>query len=116
MPTEIKDWLQSLRPSWQVFHANAVGLEGKDDFEVFAWAQQQLAIIITFDEDFADRRLYPVGSHHGVIRLRVWPTTVEEIKDGLGRLFEGVLDNDLEGALIIIDPGRIRIRRSSLEG
>lgn len=116
VPTEIKDWLQSLRPSWQVFHANAVGLEGKDDFEVFAWAQQQLAIIITFDEDFADRRLYPVGSHHGVIRLRVWPTTVEEIKDGLGRLFEGVLDNDLEGALIIIDPGRIRIRRSSLEG
>jgi hypothetical protein len=31
----------------------------------------QTAIVITFDEDFGDTRMCPVGSHAGVIRLRV---------------------------------------------
>lgn len=32
------------------------------------------SIIVTFDEDFADSRVYPAGCHAGVVRLRVWPT------------------------------------------
>ena len=36
---------------------------------MFSTAQEQHAIIITYDEDFADQRVYPVGTHAGVIRL-----------------------------------------------
>lgn len=86
-------------------------MAGKPDKEVFDWAQKHGAIVITFDEDFADRRMFPVGDHCGVVRLRVWPTTVEETQAGLSRLLSSVADRDLVGALVIIDSSRIRVRR-----
>ena len=110
VPRPVMKWLQRLRPSWTVHHASDVGLEGKDDREVFEWAQDHQAIIITFDEDFADQRSFPVGEHHGVIRLRVWPTTIEETQIALGRLLSEVRDEELMGALVIIDRTRIRVR------
>ena len=79
-------------------------------------AQRDGSIVVTFDEDFADARMYPVGSHAGVIRLRVWPTTIENTEAALARLFEAVGDEDMRGSLVIIDQRRIRIRRSARHG
>ena len=79
-------------------------------------AQRDGSIVVTFDEDFADARMYPVGSHAGVIRLRVWPTTIENTEAALARLFEAVGDEDMRGSLVIIDQRRIRVRRSARHG
>lgn len=83
---------------------------------VFQRAQTEGAIVVTFDEDFADTRMYPVGSHAGVIRLRVWPTTVEQTERALGRLLESVEDRDLLGSLVIVDDQRIRVRKDAQHG
>lgn len=110
VPREVGPWLGTLRPAWTVRHVTEVGLEGRSDHEVFEWAQSSRAIIVTFDEDFADQRSFPVGGHHGIVRLRVWPTTVEEIRSALERLLREIPDADLRGALVIIDQVRIRVR------
>ena len=110
VPRAIASWLRSLRPGWRVFHATDVGLEGRSDPEVFAWAQAHQSIIVTFDEDFADQRSFPVGMHFGVIRLRVWPTTIEETQRALDRLLGEVEEAELRGALVIVGETRIRIR------
>jgi predicted nuclease of predicted toxin-antitoxin system len=67
-------------PQTDVDHAPfpEVGLSGAVAEKVFAWAQQHQAVIVTFDEDFADQRSFPLGEHYGIIRLRIWPTTIEE--------------------------------------
>jgi hypothetical protein len=52
-----------------------------------------------------------MGSHAGIIRLRVWPTTIEETQDALERLLAEVPDAELAGALVIIDRDAIRVRR-----
>ena len=70
VPRDIAAWLRARRPAWIVSHVRDVRLAGKPDREVFAWAQRQKAIIITFDEDFADVRMFPLGKHCGVVRLR----------------------------------------------
>ncbi len=49
-----------------------------------------------------------MGSHAGIIRLRVWPTTIEETQDALERLLAEVPDAELAGALVIIDRDAIR--------
>ena len=67
---------------------------------------------MTFDEDFADRRSFPLGKYAGIVRLRVWPTTIEETERALRRLLWQVPDNELRGALVIIDRRRIRVRRA----
>lgn len=94
----------------------SLGLKGASDPSIFEWAQRMSAIIVTFDEDFADARMYPAGSHAGVIRLRVWPTTVEHTQEALDRLFATVADEALRGSLVIIDNSTIRIRRSARHG
>ena len=78
----------------------------------FVWAQARGFLIITFDEDFADQRSFPVGRHHGVVRLHVWPTTAEEVQLALTRLLSEVSEDELDGALVIIDRTRIRVRRN----
>jgi predicted nuclease of predicted toxin-antitoxin system len=104
------------KPHWEVRHVNHVGLQGATDDTIFQWAQRDLSIIFTFDEDFADARMYPVGSHAGVVRLRVWPTTIENTETALARLFDSVGEEDLHGSLVIIDEAKIRVRRSARHG
>jgi predicted nuclease of predicted toxin-antitoxin system len=116
IPAAIGDYLRKERPQWTVRHVTGIGLSGASDSAIFEWAQQNNAIVLTFDEDFADTRMYPVGEHAGVIRLRVWPTTVELTQAALERLLSTTQDEALPGSLIIIDNSKIRIRRSAKHG
>lgn len=116
VPKAVSAFLQRIRPEWVVRHVADAGLWGASDERILEWAQQDRSIVITFDEDFADARMFPVGSHCGVIRLRVWPTTVEKTEEALGRLLDELTDNDLPGSLVIVDEGKIRVRRSIRHG
>lgn len=108
---EIAQWLTIIKPEWEVYHTSQVGLSAESDRKIFDWAQAQQAIIITFDEDFADQRTFPVGRHCGIIRLKVWPTTIEETKSALNRLFSEFKEKDIDKALVIIDRKKIRVRK-----
>ena len=88
VPYSVLAWLTEFRSAWRTTHAADVGLAAASDGTVFAWAQEHGCVIVTFDEDFADRRSFPVETHFGIIRLRVWPTTAEETIAALRRLFD----------------------------
>jgi len=60
-----------------------------------------------------DARFYPLGSHAGVIRLRVWPTTTEKTIEALDRLLLHLPSEEWPRSLIIIDNQRIRVRRAT---
>lgn len=47
---------------------------------------------------------------NGIVRLRVWPTTTEEVQGALERLLAEVPDHELSGALVIIGRTHIRVR------
>jgi predicted nuclease of predicted toxin-antitoxin system len=111
VPRAIAHWLRSRRAQWTIYHTSDVELSGRPDEDIFAWAQQRQAVILTFDEDFADQRSFPIGSHAGIIRLRVWPTSIEETQHALDRLLDTISDTELARALVIIDRETIRIRR-----
>lgn len=110
VPRTVAAWIRSVKPTWVVHHTNDVGLSGQSDEAVFSWAVRNKALIVTFDEDFADGRSFPAREHHGIVRLRVWPTTTEETQQALDRLLGEVSDEELIGALIIVDRSRIRVR------
>lgn len=87
------------------------GLRGASDQEVFAFAQRQGAALLTGDLGFANLLAFPLGTHHGIIVAR-FPNELstqrinEEILQGL----KDVQDEEITGSLIILEPGRIRIR------
>lgn len=89
-----------------------LGLSGHTDREVFERAQSLSAAVLSGDSDFANILLFPPGSHAGIVVSRV-PDDVST--DTLNReLLAGIkqLDEDeLRGALVIVEIGQIRIRR-----
>ncbi|MBN1347681.1 MAG: DUF5615 family PIN-like protein [Phycisphaerae bacterium] len=107
---EVVDWLSGVRPPWRILHVKDLGFAREPDEVLYVWAQQNGAVIVTFDEDFADARMRHLGPHHGIIRLKVWPTTVENTRSALERLLQSVPDEQWLGALVIIDNRKIRIR------
>ena len=90
-----------------------LGLRASTDFEIFQWAQENQCIIVTFDGDFADRRNFGAVSHHGIIRLRIRPTTIEQTRSALDRLVAQTDVDDLDGAVVVVGRQNIRIRRPS---
>ena len=109
VPVPVTSWLREQKPDWTIEHTSDVGLNGRPDVDVFRWAQEHGAIVVTFDDDFADQRTFSKG-HFGVIRLRIWPTTIEETQSALTRLFDSTGIAELQGALTIISQSKIRIR------
>lgn len=111
VPVAAAAWLQQRASEWRVVHVNQLGFEGRSDRFLFEWAQANGALVVTFDEDFADSRFQTLGTHQGVVRLRVWPTTTEATIEALGRLMVQLPLTEWVGALIIVDNRRIRVRR-----
>lgn len=48
-----------------------VGLRGRSDQAIFEYAQAHNSIIVTADTDFANVLDYPLGTHPGIIVLRL---------------------------------------------
>jgi predicted nuclease of predicted toxin-antitoxin system len=111
VPQAISTWLQNKLPGWDILHVNELGFQGKPDDFIYLWAQKNVSIIVTYDEDFADSRYYPLGHHHGIIRLRVWPTTIEQTQSAMERLIESFSPQKWKNCLIIIDNKKIRVRK-----
>ncbi|MBN1798575.1 MAG: DUF5615 family PIN-like protein [Spirochaetales bacterium] len=106
----MKQWLETIKPDCEIFHTTEINFETATDEDIFSIAQEKKALIITFDEDFTDIRIFK-QPHYGVVRLNMWPITVEEIKKVFERLFKEIKDDEINNSLIIIDRNKIRIRK-----
>lgn len=94
------------------FDGRDMGLRGKDDEEVFAYAQSHQLTLITADLGFANLLRFPLGTHAGIVVLRVpnevSPTSLNRV---LTAAITSLGDDELSGALLIVELGRLRIRR-----
>jgi predicted nuclease of predicted toxin-antitoxin system len=93
-----------------------VGLRGKPDHAVFAYAQAHGQILVTADKGFANVVSFPPGTHAGLIVLRVpneLPTT--HVNHELLRALSDLAGEDLAGLLIIVEVGRMRLHRPALD-
>ena len=99
----------------EAHHVLDVGLRGRPDDEVFDHAFSGKLALLTADIGFGNLLRYPLGTHSGVIVAR-FPnevptrTLAAAIVEALGQ----ITDEDLQGSLVIIEPGRVRLRRKSL--
>ena len=85
-------------------------LGGHPDPRVFDASQAEDRILVTFDLDFSDIRVYPPFDHAGIWVLR--PRT-QSIENTLALLKSALVVLEVEhtrGRLWIIEPERVRIR------
>ena len=90
-----------------------IGLRGAKDSQIASYAQSRSLCLVTGDFDFSDIRNYPPAQHSGLVVLGV-PRDVTALF--ILNLLEGFLKQDklvseLPGKLVIVEPGRIRVRK-----
>lgn len=86
-------------------------LTGTPDEELWNVVQREKRCLFTADKGFANAQLHPLGTHNGIVLLRL----ARESRSGYVRLIDTVLDRlDLEsvsGAIVVVTPEVIRIHR-----
>ena len=98
------------RQGHDVLSTRDVGLALAPDEKVMAFAIEDNRILLTYNADFGDIRLFPVGTHAGIIRLRVTQQTAEVLHPILERALGQLADRDLSGKLITVTKTAVRIR------
>jgi len=97
---------------YEVLDVRDCGLRGRSDDEIFNLAQKEGAIILTGDMGFGNLLRFPLGSHSGIVLVR-FPNeiSVSELNHQINKAFNLLDEHDFKGNLIILEPGKIRIRR-----
>jgi predicted nuclease of predicted toxin-antitoxin system len=89
-----------------------LGLRGAAGRQVFERAQVLEAVLLTGDGDFANILEFPPGSHAGIIVSRIPDQySSEALNRALLQAIEDLTAEEIRGSLIIVEAGRIRIRR-----
>lgn len=89
-----------------------IGLRGRTDGEILAYAQAHDAILITADKGYANTLRFVPGTHAGLIVVRVpneLPTQL--VNREVLRAPADLEGENLKGLLVIVEVGRIRVRR-----
>lgn len=87
-----------------------VGLAFASDHEVLGYAIRTGRILLTYNADFGDIRVFPAGTHAGIIRLRIAQQTAEVLHPILEKALDQLVGKGLAGKLVTINVGAIRIR------
>ena len=90
------------------------GFRGQPDARIFAFAQSHGYVVVTADVEFGNELVYPPETHHGVVLARLpgalaGPMLVRAIVAAITALAA----ENLVATVVVVEPGRIRIRRSS---
>ena len=87
-------------------------LRGSTDDIIFQFAVENGAVLLTSDMGFANIIKYPLNTHRGILILH-FPTQISnrELNTQLIAALYSMSESDFSGNLIIIEPGKIRIKR-----
>lgn len=88
-------------------------LLGAEDPSVLGAASGEERLIVTLDRGFGDIRLYPPGSHAGVLVMRLDDHSFPSTKAAIERMVSNVDLENLAGCVAVYRSGSLRVRRPS---
>ena len=109
LPSEIADFLNAL--GYDAATVVQQGWQGTADDELWRYIQIEERWLVTADKEFADLRRYPPGSHAGVLLLRAPEESLNRYLELAQTALERLNLAELAGAVVVVSPRRIRIRR-----
>jgi predicted nuclease of predicted toxin-antitoxin system len=100
---------QALRnEGYDVLRASEVGQDRADDQDVLQKAIAENRVLITLDEHFGDWVILPLNKHPGVIRLKVHPTTSENVLEILLPFLRSHFPEHFRDCLVILSSKRVK--------
>lgn len=99
-----------------VVHVRDIGLQSATDDEIFDAAANDDRVVVSEDTDFGTLLSLRDSAKPSVILLRHMPDRSASALLGILRANIPTVEAELEsGALVVIEPGRIRVRRLPME-
>ncbi|MSQ06958.1 MAG: hypothetical protein EXR54_06945 [Dehalococcoidia bacterium] len=93
--------------------SSSQGLEGCSDHRLFSVCHSESYCLVTLDLDFADVTRFPPTGTSGVVVVRVPVNpSLLLLEQPILQLLKGLSQMSVEGALWIVEPGRIRIHEA----
>jgi predicted nuclease of predicted toxin-antitoxin system len=81
------------------------------DDEILNHAHQEQRILITLDKDFGELAVVQARSHSGIIRLVNWSS--QQQADTCLLILTKYANDLVSGAIVTVEPGRVRVRPAS---
>src|SRR5438093_5710881 len=95
-------------------HVLDLGKRGQSDDEILALARSKDFTLVTGDVGFGNLLRYPLNSHSGIVIARFPNELPTDITNAaIVRALLELTSEEVRGGLVIIEPGRVRIRRTS---
>lgn len=94
-------------------HVVDVGLRGKPDPDVLRAAVTGDRALVTADKEFGNVLVYTPTAHRGVVLVRIPEDTDPDQR--IMRVIEAIVElanDDIRGSVAIVEPSRVRIRRT----
>ena len=87
---------------------------GSTDEEIFEYARASGFTLVTRDVGFGNIARFPLGAHSGVVLVRL-PNSLPAgiVTTVVTRALTRLSDRDLAGNLVVVGPGRVRVRRAT---
>lgn len=89
-----------------------LGLRGKSDQEIFAYAVTHGLALLTADVGFGNVLRFPLGTHAGIAVAR-FPNELPTgaLNQAILEAVRELSDEEISGNLLVVEPGRLRLRR-----
>jgi len=88
-------------------------ISGSSDSLLIDLARQENRVLVTFDKHFGNILLYPLHTHHGIIRIRIHPPLLSDIVKAFERFLSEFDLETIKGTLIVLEREGFRVRRTS---
>ena len=95
----------------EVSHASELSMAQSPDEDIVEFARSEGLVILTEDLDFAAILAVTRAVEPGVMILRVGNWKREQIELRLARVLQGLTEETLYNAIVMIERNRIRVRR-----
>jgi predicted nuclease of predicted toxin-antitoxin system len=100
--------------SIEAVHTGEIGLGTAADSAILQWARDDGRIVVTFDADFHALLALSGADAPSVVRIRIQGLDGEACAQLLMRVLGQCADDLERGAVVTVQPGRIRVRRLPL--
>jgi len=87
-------------------------MAGWKDVDLWLKIQTEGRFLVTADKGFADIRIYPPGTHFGIMLLRPDQDGIRPIVELIERVLQSYDLNSLAGTTTVVTPRGIRVRKS----
>lgn len=103
---------ENLLTAWghDVIDVRGTELQGADDFQLFEFAQQNQAVLLTTDRDFYHTVPFIFGEHHGVIVIAIRQPNRAAILARLKWVLEQDFLKEIKSKIVLLKDRTYRIR------